>query len=248
MPLSFVLWASDETPDLPSIVLVSVLSLKPSMPMPAGTITSLSLQANDSERINIFIDGEFALGVSLRVAQDERLHKGQVLSESDWERLVQAERGSKAWNAALQLLAVRPRSERELRDRLRRKEFEPDHIDAAIRRLYELELLDDAHFAELWISNRQKLRPKGAQALRQELRAKGIDRQTVDEVVADNIDDDDERAACEQVARQALRRYTDAPDRMTFQRKLGGLLQRRGFRFDTIKPILEQLWQEIRAE
>lgn len=216
--------------------------------MPAGTITALTLQANDSERVNVFIDGEFAIGLSLRVAQDERLHKGQVLTEQDWQRLVQAERGSKAWNAALQLLAVRPRSERELRDRLRRKEFEPEHIDAAIQRLRDLELIDDAHFAELWISNRQKLRPKGASALRQELRAKGIDRQTVDEVIAESIDQDDERAACEQVARQALRRYADVADWPTFQRKLGGLLQRRGFRFDTIKPIIYQLWQEVQNE
>src|SRR3712207_2395346 len=111
--------------------------------MPAGTITALAVQANDDERINVFIDGEFAIGVSLRVMQELGLRKGQVLSDAEWERLVQAERGSKAWNAALRLLAVRPRSERELRDRLRRKEFEPDHIDAAIRRLRELELIED---------------------------------------------------------------------------------------------------------
>jgi regulatory protein len=215
--------------------------------MPTGTITALTVQANDEERISVFIDGEFAIGVSLRVAQDLRLHKGQELTQGDWDQLERAERGSKAWNAALRLLAVRPRSEHELRDRLRRKEFEPEHIDTTITRLRELELIDDAHFAELWISNRQKLRPRGAQALRQELRAKGIDRDTVDEVVTNAVDAHDERAACEQVARQALRRYADAPDKATFLRKLGGLLQRRGFRFDTIKPIVDQLWRETKG-
>ncbi len=215
--------------------------------MPTGTITALTVQANDEERISVFIDGEFAIGVSLRVAQDLRLHKGQELTQGDWDQLERAERGSKAWNAALRLLAIRPRSEHELRDRLRRKEFEPEHIDTTITRLRELELIDDAHFAELWISNRQKLRPRGAQALRQELRAKGIDRDTVDEVVTNAVDAHDERAACEQVARQALRRYADAPDKATFLRKLGGLLQRRGFRFDTIKPIVDQLWRETKG-
>ncbi len=215
--------------------------------MPAGTITALVMQANDDQRISVFIDGEFAIGVGLHVAQDLRLHKGQVLTQDDWDQLERAERGSKAWNAALRLLAVRPRSEHELRDRLRRKAFEPEHIDTTITRLRELELIDDAHFAELWISNRQKLRPRGAQALRQELRAKGIDRDTADEVIASSMDADDERTACEQVARQALRRYADAPDKATFLRKLGGLLQRRGFRFDTIKPIIDQLWRETRG-
>ncbi|HEX6291512.1 MAG TPA: RecX family transcriptional regulator [Herpetosiphonaceae bacterium] len=216
--------------------------------MPPGTITALVAQAGDKERVNVFIDGQFAIGVSIYVMQDERLHKGQVLSQADWERLERAERGVQAWNAALRLLEARPRSEREIRTRLQRKEFAPEHIDAAIQRLRELELLDDAQFAKLWIANRQNLSPRGTQALRQELRAKGIDRQVVDETIEASVDADAEREACAAVARRALPKYAREPDRMTFQRKFGAFLQRRGFSFETIKPILAELWQEVRGE
>jgi regulatory protein len=207
-------------------------------------ITALVVQATDSERVNVFIDGQFAIGVSLQVAHDQQLRKGKVLSEADWERLAQAERSSQAWNAALRLLAVRPRAERELRDRLRRKNFDASQIDAAIKRLRTLGLLDDVQFARLWIANRQHLRPRGAEALRQELLAKGVDRQVVDEVIVGSISDDDERATCEEVARRVLHKYIDAPDRIAFNRKLGSFLQRRGFRWETIKPILDGLWRE----
>jgi regulatory protein len=215
--------------------------------MPPGTITSLALQQGDHERVNVFVDGEFALGVSLYVAQDLGLRKGQVLSQSDWDQLEAAERGSRAWNAALRLLEARPRTEREIRDRLRRKEFLPQQIDTVVSRLRELHLLDDSQFARLWISNRQNVSPRGATALRQELRAKGVDRQIADEIIAEQTDAESERAACESVARKAVRRYADSPDRATFQRKLGGYLLRRGFRFETIKPILDQLWNETRG-
>lgn len=50
------------------------------------------------------------------------------------------------------------------------------------------------------------------------------------------------------MARAALRRYADSPDRATFQRRLGGLLQRRGFSLDVIRPILAILWSELRAD
>ena len=50
------------------------------------------------------------------------------------------------------------------------------------------------------------------------------------------------------VARNALRRYADAPDRLSFQRRLGGLLQRRGFSLNLIRPILGTLWEELRAQ
>jgi regulatory protein len=214
--------------------------------MPPGTITALAVQAGDHERVNVFIDGEFAIGVSLYVMQDERLHKGQVLSQADWDRLEQAERGSRAWNAALRLLEARPRTEHEIRDRLRRKEFLPEHIDKVIVRLRELELLDDAQFARLWVANRQNLNPRGAQALRQELRAKGVDREVADDVIRASTDAESEQAACADVARKALHKYASAPDRATFQRKLGGYLQRRGFSFETMKPILAELWDETR--
>lgn len=215
--------------------------------MPPGTITALTIQTGDQERVNVFVDGEFAIGVSIYVMQDERLHKGQVLSQADWDRLEAAERGSRAWNAALRLLEVRPRTEREIRDRLRRKEVPAEQIDKVVTRLRELELLNDAQFARLWIANRQNLSPRGAQALRQELRAKGVDRAVADEVISDATDPDSERAACEEVARKAVHKYAGAADRTTFQRRFGGFLQRRGFKFDTIKPILEELWHEIRS-
>ena len=215
--------------------------------MPPGTITALQIQTSDQRRVNVYVDDAFAIGVSLATLQREALYKGQVLSEEDWQRLERAESDNKAWEAALRLLEVRPRAEREIRDRLRRKEYDAEQIDRVVQRLRELELIDDAQFARLWVANRAAIKPKGSMALRRELMAKGVDRQVASEVVDAALDADAETAACEQVARQVQRRYAAISDWSDYQRKLGGLLQRRGFSWNTVKPILRRLWSE-RAE
>ncbi len=216
--------------------------------MPTGTITSLSFQSGDKERVNVFVDGIFAIGIDLTTLQQEGLYKGQQLTEEDWARLQKAAVSRKAWDAALRLLEVRPRTEREIRDRLRQKQFEPEHIEQAIVRLRDLELLDDAQFARMWVAQRAMSKPKGAMALRGELLKKGVDRTLASEIVMAAVDDDVESEGCERVARQAARRYASAPDWQTFQRKLGAMLQRRGYSWNTAKPIVQKLWQELRND
>ena len=213
--------------------------------MPAGTITALRAQANDTQRVNVFIDGAFALGVSLTTLSKARLYVGKVLTNEEFEQLEHAEQGSKAYQAALRLLESRPRSTTEIRDRLRRKEFSPEAIEQAVARLSDLGLLDDRTFARLWVENRQTYRPRGPAALRNELRRKGVDRAIVDQVLANDELTGDQSEHAAELARSVVHKYANADSRATFTRRLGGFLQRRGFDFETIRPIVDQLWSEL---
>lgn len=216
--------------------------------MPAGKITALRAQVNDPKRVNIFINGSFCLGVSLDTLSKEALFVGKELDAEGYERLAAAEGADKAFQAALRALEARPRSISELRDKLRRKEYAPEVIDRVIERLTGLGLVDDAAFARRWVENRMLMNPRGKGALRDELRRKGIARDTADVVLGDDelLGDQGEQAMA--VARAALRKYASAPDKMTFTRKLGGFLQRRGFGFDTIRPVLDTLWHELQEQ
>jgi regulatory protein len=214
--------------------------------MPAGTITALRAQAKDPQRVNAFVNGEFAIGVSLNTVSKEGLYVGKQLSEEDYARLERAEGYDKAFQAALRLLEARPRSVAEIRDRLRRKEFGDEAITAATGRLAELGMLDDDAFARFWVENRQAFRPRGAGALRDELRRKGVDRAVVETLLRDEALTGDEAGRAMMIARGALRKYAATQDRKTFQRRMGGYLQRRGFGFDIIGPIIDTLWAELK--
>lgn len=217
--------------------------------MPTGTISAIKAQLNDSQRVSLFIDDVFALGVSLTTLADERLYVGQVIDEETWARLEATEQADKALHAALRLLEFRPRSVAEIRLALRRKQYPAEAIDHAVARLLDLGLLDDARFSQTLVENRRALQSRGTLALRDELRRKGIDRTTIEATLAaEEPDGEAERERALSLARSVAHKYAGAPDRASFQRRLGGFLQRRGFRVDTIRPILAMLWAERRAE
>ncbi|GAB4439758.1 MAG: RecX family transcriptional regulator [Chloroflexi bacterium OHK40] len=215
--------------------------------MPTGTITAIAAQAHDSQRVNIFIDGAFAIGISLATLAREQLAVGQQLDEAAWNRLEAAAHADRALHAAGRLLEIRPRSSAELRERLRRKQFPPEAIDQALARLEALGLVDDAAFSRYWVESRQHLRPRGRLALRDELRRKGVAREVIDASLAEYADDPaEEQARAMELARRVAGRYANA-DRSGFQRRLGGFLQRRGYSQEIIRPILGTLWEELRA-
>jgi len=213
--------------------------------MPAGKITALRAQAKDPQRVNVFVDGEFAIGVGLSTITKIGLYIGKELSAEEFAKLEQTESGDKAYLAALRFLEARPRSVAEVRTRLGRKDYAPEAIDAAIARLAELELLDDAAFARYWVENRKAYRPRGAGALRDELRRKGIDADVAAEVLNDDSLTGDESASAWGLARAALHKYADSVNRNAFTRRMGSYLQRRGYSFEIIRPIVDQLWAEI---
>jgi regulatory protein len=213
--------------------------------MPTGKITALRVQANDSQRVNVFIDDEYAIGISLSTLAREKLFVGKEVDAESWDRLAATERHDKTLNAALRLLEQRPRSVAELRQRLQRKAHEPEAIEAAIERLGDLGMIDDTAFSRYWVDNRQAFRPRGAVAIRNELQRKGVKRDVIDAVLNDpDRPDVDEFAQALELARKALPKYASAPDRASFQRKLGSFLMRRGYTYDTIRPIVDKLWKE----
>lgn len=216
--------------------------------MPAGKITALRVQVNDPQRVNLFIEGSFALGVSLNTVSKEALFVGKELDDEAFERLAASETADKSFQAALRMLEARPRSVAEIRDKLRRKEFEPEAIERTLDRLNTLGLIDDADFARRWVENRMLMNPRGKGALRDELRRKGIDRDIAEAVLGDGelLGDQGEQALA--VGRVALHKYANASDKLIFTRKLGGYLQRRGFSFDTIRPVIDTLWRELQQD
>ncbi len=213
--------------------------------MPAGKITALRAQAKDPQRVNVFIDGEFAIGISLTTITKTGLHVGRQLSAEEFAKLEQTESGDKAYLAALRFLEARPRSIAEVRARLGRKDYAPEAIDAAVARLAELELLDDAAFARYWVENRQAYRPRGTGALRDELRRKGIAPDVTAGVLSDDSLTGDEAAGAWGLARGVLHKYAESRDRNAFTRRMGSYLQRRGYTFEVIRPIVDQLWAEV---
>jgi regulatory protein len=207
----------------------------------AGHITSLSVQKRNPERVNVYIDGEFAFGLAMIEAA--KLSTGQYLNDADIRALEQVDEGGRAREAALNLLSYRPRSEREIRRRLQRKGYSERAIEEAVQRLLRAKLLDDEEFARYWISNREQFRPRGQFALRQELWRKGVSDRIIDRL----LEEVDEAENAYRAATKRLSRW-QRMDPSERQRKLTGYLQRRGFSYDVIREVWDRLVAEFEID
>ncbi len=205
-------------------------------------ITALRAGRGQGKRVNIFLDGKFAFSLEAEVVAKEGLQVGRVLSANQIEALAKSDHFHRCLIAALHYLSYRPRSESELRERLRQRGFDGDSVEAVIPRLKEQGLVDDMAFAQFWKDNRESFSPRSRRLTKLELRRKGVANDIIDQLV-DAIDDDDS------AYRAALSKARSLPqsDYQSFRRRLGEYLKWRGFSYGVINHAVERMWQEQRS-
>jgi len=209
----------------------------------AGTITRLQIQKKNKERVNIFLNDEYAFSLALSVAMG--LNKGQVLSAVDVKTLQADDEVKRAYAAAVNLLGYRARSIAEVAQRLQQRKFSERAITQTTERLEREGYLNDSSFGQAWVESRQRSSPRGARALRYELQRKGIDREIIEEVFAE-VELDEENAAWHAL-QPKIERWRSL-DNFQFRQKASSFLARRGFGLDIVRPAVERAWQELHAE
>jgi regulatory protein len=204
-------------------------------------ITSLPPQKHDPDRVSVFVDGEFRMGLAAEIVLAAGLRVGETVGEA---RLAELEARDRAWQAreaALRLLAVRPRSAVELARRLRMKGYGPDVAEEVIGRLRELGMIDDAAFAGMLARDRVRLRPQGSRRLANELRQKGVDEETARAAIQQTMDAEatDDRELARRAAAKWKPRAGEEPQ--SARRRLHGYLARRGFDGETIREVTDEI-------
>ncbi len=207
-------------------------------------ITAIQAQIKNKERVSIFLDGEFAFGLARVLAGFLRV--GQLLDEKQIADLRTKDELESAYLRAVNFLSYRARSIAEIEENLRKHEVSEAGIEAAIDRLKRNGFVNDAEFAASWVENRNTFRPRGAKALRMELRQKGI----AEEVIRATLDEmvDEEALVYEAGIKQARKLAKRNLAWQDFRKKLVAFLARRGFSYSVISPLPEKLWAEIQEE
>lgn len=145
-----------------------------------------------------------------------------------------------ALNHAYRLLAVRDRSENEIRERLKIKGYGRRRIDEVIERLKSQDYLNDMRFAKDWVTNRALYSQRSVFAIRDELLKKGISAALIDEVMKD-----EKMAAAEYETAKALAdkkiKSLGNIDAMKLKKSVYSYLARRGFSFDVINEIVDEI-------
>ncbi len=194
-------------------------------------------------RYRVEVDGQPVLTLTAETLAASGLQAGSPVSAERLRHLAAEDARRQALDAALRLLGYRPRAERELRDRLTRRGFPTEAVEAALARLREYGYVDDAAFARAWVESRSGAAARGRRLLLHELRAKGVDPEVAARTLAEAPDDlETARTLAEKKAR-SLRGL----DAHTFRQRLGAYLQRRGFATEVIASVVRELWRRERA-
>jgi len=204
-------------------------------------ISAIEVQKNNPNRVNIYLDGEFAFGLALITAA--WLKTGDIVSDEKIAQLQADDARERAYQQALLFLSYRIRSEKEIRQNLRKHEFPEEVIDLTIEKLRESGLANDNKFARAWVENRNTFRPRSRRVLTMELRQKGLDDETVQSAVADVNED----ALAYESARKRASRFKGL-EWGEFRKKLSEYLARRGFPYSVIAPVVTKVWSEINGE
>ncbi|MGD8625720.1 MAG: RecX family transcriptional regulator [Anaerolineae bacterium] len=203
-------------------------------------ITALKYQKKNQNRVNVYLDGRFALGVPDIVAAT--LKVGQELSEAEIEALKKEGDVETAYGRTLDYLSYRPRSRNEVVRYLQKRDMGEQEIELVLERLERAGLVDDEEFARFWVENRERFRPRGLRALRYELRQKGVSDRIIDRAVAEVDVSDSAYRSAEKKARQ-----WSHLDYNTFRRKLVAYLSRRGFNYEVAREVTDRHWAEQSA-
>lgn len=203
-------------------------------------ITAIKAQKNNRQRVNIYLDGTFAFGLSRFVAG--WLEVGRKLTDAEIKKLQADDSYEVAFQKALQFINYRPRSIDETRRRLLKKGFSEEVAEKTIEKLQERNWLNDLEFARLWIENRNAFRPRSARLLTQELRLKGVADDTIQQAL-DKFGGDENELAYQAGIKKAKQCRDET--KLDFLKKVGGFLGRRGFHYGIVKPTVERLWNEF---
>lgn len=203
-------------------------------------ITAIKPQKRNPQRVSIYLDGQFAFGLSRFVAA--WLEPGRKLSETEIEKLQNDDTYEIALQKAMQFINHRPRSIEETRRRLKDKGFDDAVIETTLQKLVDQNWLNDLDFSRQWIENRNAFRPRSDRLLSYELRQKGVAEDVIGQALNTYGGDEDELAYQAGVKKA---KQCQQETRLDFLKKVGGYLGRRGFHYGIVKPTVERLWQEF---
>ena len=203
-------------------------------------ITKISEQKKRENRRNIFLDGSFAFGVNLNVVARFRLRVGLELSAEQVAEIEAGEVRQECLDQGLKYLSSRLHGRAELQRKLMRREYGEGVVVAVLDELERLGYVDDARFAKIKALSAAERKHHGRRRAFMELRKAGVSGEMAERALDDVYETSDSVAVARELAMKQAPRLRKL-DPIVAKRRLVGMLQRRGFEYEAIKPVVEEV-------
>ncbi|KQL50327.1 recombinase RecX [Heyndrickxia shackletonii] len=202
-------------------------------------ITKITVQKNLSDRYNIYLDEHYAFSVDEDVLTRFQLRKGKELSELDLTEIHYEDEIRKGVNSAIQYLSFRMRSEKEVEEHLKKKEFNEEIIKEVIHALYKMNYLNDLEFAVAYVRTQMNTTKKGPEVIKLELKNKGITNDMIETAILE-FKDDHVLSSAISLAEKTVKQNKKIPEKLLRQ-KVEQALIRKGYTKEIIKEAMTQI-------
>lgn len=194
-------------------------------------ITKLEVQKNDKNRVNLYVDDEFYSGIPAELVYLEHLKTGLEIDEKDLKKIIFENEKSKAMSRVTKYIGSSLKTQKQIRDYLRKKEYSEDTIEFVMSKLVEYNYIDDKKYAQAYVLTYGK--KYGKLKLKSQLKVKGVSEEIIECVLEDNKVD-----SIESVASKYLKNKV-----MSYEvcQKLFRFLYSRGYEFDEINSYINKL-------
>ncbi len=203
-------------------------------------ITQIVEPKGRPNRRRVYLDGKFAFSVKLNVVARFRLREGMELSPQQIEAIEQGEIRQECLDKAMRYLSGRLHSREELRKKLSRQEYSAPLIDEVLEELKRLGYLDDERFAKTKALSAAQHKHHGPRRAMMELMRAGVKKDVAEVAVGEVYESNDNVAEARKLAMKQAERLRKL-DPQVAKRRLVGMLARRGFDYDSIRPVIEEV-------
>jgi regulatory protein len=203
-------------------------------------VTQITEQKRRPNRRNVYLDGAFAFGCNVNVVARFRLREGMALTEEQVKAIQHGEVKQECFDNALDAISARLHSRSELQRKLMRREYGEEVVNAVLDDLARLGYVDDERFAKTKALSAAQYKHHGRRRAFMELRRAGVTGDVADKALDDVYAEHDSTAVARQLAEKQAARLKKL-DPVVARRRLVGMLQRRGFDYEAIKPVVDDV-------
>lgn len=202
-------------------------------------ITKIEYQKNNKDRVNIYLNDNFAFGIDLNIMIKYSLANNMELEEEFIDEILKAEEEINVYNYALSVLSRQAKSEKQLRNKMKEKGYDLQFIDNAIIKLKQQKFLDDERYSEMLINSKINVSKYGKRKIKEALYDKGINKEIIEEKL-NLLSDENEIERAYLLGEKKVRTLKEV-DTLKKSIKLSNYLINKGFEFSTVKKAVSRL-------
>lgn len=200
-------------------------------------ITSITRQVKNKNRVSIFVDSYYFGSLDEKTFLESGLKTGDKINLEIWQKLQEQGENRIAFNKGISYISRMMRSEKQVRQYLKKKGFEAPAIEFAANKMKDYNYIDDENFAKMVLSHQINVKKMGLTAVKQALYKNGINNDITDEVLL-KYDEEKQFENAEQLAEKLIKRYKNIEDKKEKIRKISQAMIRRGYSWDMINRAL----------